>query len=77
MLINNNEYFEVLENIKSQIHAAQYKAVLGANQEQIILYWNIGKVIIDNSQWEINSLIIWREILSWTSPVPQDIRLAI
>jgi len=51
MLINNNEYFEILENIKSQIHAAQYKAVLGANKEQIILYWNIGKVIIANSKW--------------------------
>ena len=51
MLINNNEYFEILESIKSQIHAAQYKAVLGANREQIILYWNIGKVIIENIQW--------------------------
>ena len=51
MLINNTEYFENIENIKSQIHAAQYKAVLGANREQIILYWNIGKVIIDNSKW--------------------------
>jgi len=51
MLINNNEYFKIVENIKSQIHAAQYKAVLGANREQIILYWNIGKVIIENSQW--------------------------
>jgi len=51
MLINNNEYFEILENIKLQIHTAQYKAVLGANREQIILYWNIGKVIIENSKW--------------------------
>ena len=51
MLINNNEYFEIVENIKSQIHAAQYKAVLGANREQIILYWNIGKVIIENIKW--------------------------
>ena len=51
MLINTNEYFDILENIKSQIHAAQYKAVLGVNREQIILYWNIGKVIIENSNW--------------------------
>ena len=51
VLINNNEYFEIVENIKSQIHAAQYKAVLGANREQIILYWNIGKVIIENIKW--------------------------
>jgi len=51
VLINNNEYFEILENIKSQIHAAQYKAVLGINREQTILYWNIGKVIIENSKY--------------------------
>ena len=51
MLINNNEYFKIVENIKSQIHAAQYKAVLGANVEMLTLYWNIGKVIIDNIKW--------------------------
>jgi predicted nuclease of restriction endonuclease-like (RecB) superfamily len=49
--MNNDEYFRVLDDIKIQIRAAQYKAVLGANREQIILYWNIGKVIIANSQW--------------------------
>ncbi|MDR0994415.1 MAG: PDDEXK nuclease domain-containing protein [Verrucomicrobiota bacterium] len=51
MLINNKEYFETLEQIKKQIRNAQYRAVLGANREQIILYWNIGKVIVNNIQW--------------------------
>jgi hypothetical protein len=51
MLMNNSGYFEILESIKSQIHAAQYKAVLGANVEMLTLYWNIGKVIIDNIAW--------------------------
>ena len=51
MLINNNEYFDILESIKSQIHAAQYTAVLGANVEMLTLYWNIGKVIIENIKW--------------------------
>jgi len=51
MLINNNEYFQILENIKAQIKSAQYKAVLGANAEQIILYWNIGNVIIKNTKY--------------------------
>ena len=36
---------------RARIHATQYKAVLGANYEQIMLYWNIGKVIIENSAW--------------------------
>ncbi|MGL6196917.1 MAG: PDDEXK nuclease domain-containing protein [Thermoguttaceae bacterium] len=51
MLINSDNYFETLEGIKSQIRTAQYKAVLGVNREMIILYWNIGKVIIENSKW--------------------------
>jgi len=29
MLINNDNYFEILENVKAQIQNAQYKAVLG------------------------------------------------
>ena len=50
MLINNDEYFKILESVKAQIHNAQYKAVLGANRELILLYWNIGKVIIENQK---------------------------
>src|SRR5574344_1869290 len=51
MRINNNEYFEVLNNIKQQIRNAQYRAVLSVNQEQIMLYWNIGKIIIANTKY--------------------------
>jgi predicted nuclease of restriction endonuclease-like (RecB) superfamily len=51
MLINSNDYFQVLESVKTQIHNAQYRAVLGANREQILLYWNIGRVIIENTSY--------------------------
>ena len=51
MLINNNEYFTALEDIKARIKTAQYKAVLGANKELMELYWNIGKVIIANTKY--------------------------
>ena len=51
MLINNPEYFDLLEKIKEQIRAAQYRAVLGVNREEILLYWNIGKTIIENSKY--------------------------
>jgi predicted nuclease of restriction endonuclease-like (RecB) superfamily len=51
VLINNNDYFQVLERVKEQILNAQYRAVLGANKEQILLYWNIGKVIIENTKY--------------------------
>jgi predicted nuclease of restriction endonuclease-like (RecB) superfamily len=51
MLINNSEYFEIIKSIKEQIKTAQFKAVLGANKEQILLYWNIGKIIIANTKY--------------------------
>jgi len=51
MLINNDNYFKVLEGVKAQIQDAQYRAVLGLNREQILLFWNIGKVIIENSKY--------------------------
>jgi predicted nuclease of restriction endonuclease-like (RecB) superfamily len=51
MLINGDEYFQVLESIKSQIYNARYRAVLGANREQILLYWNIGRIIIENTSY--------------------------
>lgn len=51
MLINNKEYFDVLNEIKNRIKTAQYRAVLGANCEQIMLYWNIGNIIIANTKY--------------------------
>ena len=51
MLINNDEYFNVLNDIKNRIKTAQYKAVLGANKELIELYWNIGSIIIANTKY--------------------------
>ena len=51
MLINNNEYFVILNDIKTRIKTAQYKAVLGANKELIELYWNIGQIIISNTKY--------------------------
>jgi len=51
MLINDNNYISVVNDIKAQIKKAQYKAVLAANSELITLYWNIGVIINANSVW--------------------------
>jgi len=51
MLINNDEYFSVLNDIKTRIKSAQYRAVLGANKELIGLYWNIGRIILSNTRY--------------------------
>ena len=44
-------YVTIVEDIKNQIRSAQHKAILNANKEMLILYWNIGKIINENSTW--------------------------
>jgi len=51
VLTSNENYFKILNTIKVQIVSAQHRAVLGANKEQILLYWNIGKIILENSSY--------------------------
>ena len=48
MLENNHIHF--VEEIKSQIKKAQYRALQKVNTEQIQLYWNIGKTILERQQ---------------------------
>ena len=45
MLINDNEYLDIVETIKLEIKSAQYKAAVSVNRELIMLYYNIGKII--------------------------------
>lgn len=40
-------YADWLKELKSRIRAAQQKAVLAANSEMILLYWRIGRDILD------------------------------
>ena len=51
MLINNNEYLDIVETIKLEIKSAQYKAVVSVNRELIMLYYNIGKIINEHKTW--------------------------
>ena len=50
--LNNieNSYIQTLENIKSAIRTAQIKASLAVNSELVILYWNIGKIILQQQK---------------------------
>lgn len=51
MLMNTPDYQNVVASIKAQIKTAQYRAVSHANRELILLYWNIGRVILENGEW--------------------------
>lgn len=51
MLINNKEYFPILEEIKVCIKIIQYKTMLDVNCELINLNWNIERIIIANTKY--------------------------
>ena len=51
MLINDNEYLDIVETIKLEIKSAQYKAAVSVNRELIMLYYNIGKIINEHKTW--------------------------
>ena len=49
--IIKDEYIDVLERIKERITQAQYQIMTNANVERNILFWNIGNVTLQYSQW--------------------------
>jgi predicted nuclease of restriction endonuclease-like (RecB) superfamily len=53
-LFSNKEYESTLTELKKQIRESQVKALIEANKQLILLYWNIGKTIVerqDKSGW--------------------------
>ena len=51
MLMNDNQYLSIIENIKTKIGNAQFKAAVSINRELVMLYYNIGLIINDNKSW--------------------------
>lgn len=49
--IDISKYKEIFENIRQEILKSQYKAMQAVNTEMIYMYWNIGKIILDNAEW--------------------------
>ncbi len=49
--IEVNKYKEIFENVKNEILKSQYRAMQFVNKELIFMYWNIGKIILANSEW--------------------------
>jgi hypothetical protein len=44
------DYATLLGDIKQRIRAVQYEALKAVNKEQIALYWDIGRMIIERSK---------------------------
>ena len=46
------DYSKILQAIKSEIKVGQHRAILAVNKELILLYWNIGRIILKYQQQE-------------------------
>ena len=49
--VDKNQYKKIFENIKNEILKSQYKAMQVVNRELVFMYWNIGKIILENAKW--------------------------
>lgn len=45
-------YIDLLEDLKSRIQVAQLRAVLAVNREMVLLYWQIGRQIVQSQERE-------------------------
>jgi len=48
--LNRNEYSKLFGEIKKRIYSAQYSALKMVNKELISLYWDIGRMIVEQQQ---------------------------
>lgn len=51
MLMDSTEYISIVDNIKKEIQVAQYRAVVHANKELLLLYYDIGSIINEHKVW--------------------------
>ena len=49
-LANNEFYKQLFADVKQKIQHAQVKAVVAVNQELLLLYWEIGKLIVERQK---------------------------
>lgn len=49
-LFKNNDYINFLSGVKERIHKAQYEAFKVVNKELIVLYWDIGRMIVERQK---------------------------
>lgn len=51
MLANSDEYMDVLERAKREIAESRQRAVTSVNAELVLLYWRIGALVNERSEW--------------------------
>lgn len=69
MLINSNEYLNIVESIQQEIRTAQYRATISVNQELLILCRSIDNVISSHKTWYIFLLHLQQDTYPLSSPL--------
>lgn len=49
-IISNKEYESTLDDLKKRIRKSQLKAAVSVNKELLLLYWGIGKTIVEKQE---------------------------
>src|ERR1017187_8466060 len=52
LISNSKSYQDLLARLKSQIRTAQVRAAMAVNQELVLLYWGVGKEILQRQSSE-------------------------
>ena len=66
-------YSELLVAIKARVRAAQYRALRSANSEQILLYWDIGRIIVDRQRGDTwGKAVVEKLAVALNEEVPRD-----
>ena len=50
MLVNDSEYLDIAAEIKARIAAGRGRALRAVNNELVVLYWSIGRIIDEHSE---------------------------
>jgi len=51
MLLDNSEYLDLVEKIKTRVRETQYRVASNANSELVLMYWHIGEMINKHKLW--------------------------
>jgi len=70
-IINNQEYFELLNDIKNQIKLSKIKSTIAVNTEMILMYYKVGAMILERNVWGSNFIASLSKDLRLSFPLAQ------
>lgn len=50
-MLNNSNYFKLLDSVREEVTSARWRAIESANKSLILMYYNIGKMLLENKKY--------------------------